>query len=116
MSPTRTWLARRYPNVEERRAYEAAMNRRYRAWHPEDVATQRRWNDRRPERMRAHKAVYWAVKAGALVRPDRCEVCGREGKPQACHWDYARQLDVLWLCRPCHRHMDTQVLKVGSDG
>lgn len=59
----------------------------------------------------AHHVVEWALDAGALVRPDGCEVCGVVPRPmrngrsaiQAHHDDYSRPLDVRWLCRPCHR-------------
>lgn len=37
---------------------------------------------------------------GRLV-PKPCEKCGAE-KVEKHHQDYARPLDVVWLCRPCH--------------
>lgn len=59
-----------------------------------------------PERARARNAVYRALKSGVLVRPDRCARCGKACKPQASHDDYARPLDVEWLCRACHARKD----------
>lgn len=55
-------------------------------------------------------AVHRAIKAGRLVRPDRCERCGedpgkaKDGRPlvQAHHEDYSRPLEVRWLCTLCH--------------
>lgn len=53
-------------------------------------------------------AVRRAVAAGELVRPSACEECGVEpgvgrGKTlKAHHEDYARPLDVRWLCASCH--------------
>lgn len=44
-----------------------------------------------------------ALKKGTLVRPGRCENCGKECKPHAHHDDYAKPLEVRWLCPPCHR-------------
>lgn len=55
----------------------------------------------------AQQMVRNAMRAGSLVRPDRCEQCGRLCKPDAAHEDYARPLYVRWLCRACHRAWDS---------
>jgi hypothetical protein len=51
----------------------------------------------------AQRAVQNAVRRGDLIRPGECERCGAEGALDAHHADYARKLDVDWLCRSCHR-------------
>lgn len=59
---------------------------------------------------RAHDIVEKAIQAGRLIRPDRCEQCGSDGRKfrdgrhpiQAHHCDYNKPLDVMWLCQPCH--------------
>ncbi len=46
-----------------------------------------------------------AERAGLLVRPAACEMCGHRAarrRPAGHHEDYARPLDVVWLCTPCH--------------
>lgn len=43
-----------------------------------------------------------AVSMGELVRPDRCENCGKIGKVQGHHEDYNLPLEVVWLCQDCH--------------
>jgi hypothetical protein len=43
-----------------------------------------------------------ALKAGTLVRPDRCVECPRTVGIQGHHEDYSKPLDVAWLCRKCH--------------
>ena len=51
-----------------------------------------------------------AVKAGRMMRPERCEDCGGQPPPfkdgrsaiQAHHDDYTKPLEVRWLCQPCH--------------
>jgi alpha-beta hydrolase superfamily lysophospholipase len=48
----------------------------------------------------ARWAVNRAIAAGRLVRQP-C-ACGNQ-KTQAHHHDYAKPLDVRWLCGPCHR-------------
>lgn len=50
----------------------------------------------------AHMAVSWAIRSGKLKRPAACEICGCAAKLHAHHEDYARPLDVRWLCVPCH--------------
>lgn len=55
-----------------------------------------------PERTRARELVQRAVKSGALIRPERCSRCNREGKITGHHPDYSKPLDVIWLCHPCH--------------
>lgn len=58
-----------------------------------------------PEKVRAHTAVCTAVRNGQLVRPRICQRCGQEKPLDGHHYlGYAKehQLDVQWLCRPCH--------------
>lgn len=55
-----------------------------------------------------------AIKRGLLVRPSSCSQCGGEGFIEGAHVDYARPLDVRWLCRPCHRTWDAAQPKGGT--
>ena len=48
-----------------------------------------------PEKYSAHKVVQRAIKSG-LLSPQPCEACRR--KAQAHHDDYAKPLNVRWLC------------------
>jgi hypothetical protein len=50
----------------------------------------------------AHKAVATAVLHGILMRRP-CEECGAEANVHAHHHDYARPLDVQWLCATHHK-------------
>lgn len=54
-----------------------------------------------PERY-ARSRVSTEVRAGRLVRPTACSSCHAGCAPQAHHEDYAKPLDVTWLCRGCH--------------
>jgi len=58
-----------------------------------------------PEKARAHHAVEYAIKRGDLARQP-CQVCG-DPKTDAHHEDYAKPLEVDWLCRKHHveRHL-----------
>jgi hypothetical protein len=53
-----------------------------------------------PEAVAARKIVRNAISRGAIVRKP-CEVCGA-GRTEAHHDDYARPLDVRWLCVEHH--------------
>lgn len=56
-----------------------------------------------PEKYAAVSAVNYAVKTGKLVKPDYCQFCSRQStRLEGHHRDYSKQLDVLWLCPPCH--------------
>jgi len=55
-----------------------------------------------PEKLAARMIVALALRAGVLVRPDVCEMCHENPKPQAHHEDYSKPVDVMWLCSKCH--------------
>lgn len=59
---------------------------------------------------KARRMIFAAVERGEIVRPSICEECdgpGREYKDgragiHAHHDDYAKPLEVRWLCGDCH--------------
>lgn len=51
---------------------------------------------------RARSAVRTAIKKGHLERASQCEQCLSSYRIEAHHEDYSKQLEVMWLCRPCH--------------
>lgn len=57
---------------------------------------------RNPEKRLAHNRVSAAIKNGALTRPEECEICSQNCKPEAHHPDYREPLNVAWLCSGCH--------------
>jgi hypothetical protein len=59
------------------------------------------WRTRNPLKAAAHTAVRYAVLGGLLKRLC-CEICGAENS-QAHHSDYAKPLDVRWLCALHHK-------------
>lgn len=121
--------------LAERRARHAAYMREYRKTHPEKRTVEglaRRYRSqtvrrrlrkatepeyarrehlrgllgRTPEAHRAQERVLRAVRSGRLHRPTICGQCAGGGPIEAAHEDYARPLDVRWLCRSCHRRWD----------
>ena len=75
---------------------------------------------RQTEQFRARMAVAAAVKRGDLVRPASCSACGRKGRIEGHHADYARALEVVWLCIRCHAslhaHSENPHMRVTIDG
>lgn len=43
-----------------------------------------------------------ALDNGILVRPNKCSNCGKACNPDGHHKDYAKPLEVEWLCGKCH--------------
>jgi len=58
------------------------------------------WRERNPNKYRAHGKVAYAIKMGDLSAKS-CEVCS-EPITEGHHDDYAKALDVRWLCAICH--------------
>lgn len=55
-----------------------------------------------PNKYRAHTMVGNAIKAGNLFK-EPCEECGSDDSLHAHHDDYAKPLNVRWLCAAHHR-------------
>ena len=64
----------------------------------------RTWIEKNPMKKRAHSILNYHVSVGNMSRPKKCVKCFKECKPDAHHVDYTKPLDVLWLCRQCHRN------------
>jgi len=105
--PWRDKTAREYHKEYNKRPHAAEENRRraneYRAKYPERIA--------------ARQAVKRAIKSFVLHWPMRCEQCGVYGKTEAHHYKgYAPEnhLEVLWLCRSCHKRAHISAPEGGS--
>jgi hypothetical protein len=82
--------------------------RRLRANNPGySTAKNRDYQKKNPQKRAAHKALEKALRLGEIIRAP-CIVCGNP-RAEGHHEDYARQLDVTWLCRTHHlaRHKET---------
>lgn len=73
------------------------------------AAAYKRWGERYPERIKAHRAVSYAVRTGRLARGP-CELAGQgcKGRIEAHHDDYSRPLEVRWACRRHHEQLDRE--------
>jgi len=87
----------------EFRAKRAAESReRYSRDRERILANHRRYRERNRDKERARTTYKAALQAGRIDRPDHCSRCQKPCVPHGHHPDYARPLDVVWLCRDCH--------------
>lgn len=74
-------------------------------------AWREKWRQDNPEKVAVHTAFHDAMRRGLLVRPNHCSKCLKRCKPDGHHHrGYATEhlLDVVWLCRPCHRQANLE--------
>ena len=87
--------AHRLENIDKVRAYDrkrgSRQTREYTA----------AYRAKYPNKYKAHNLVNNSVRAGNLV-PMPCEICGSSAV--AHHDDYAKPLNVRWLCHVHHKH------------
>jgi len=63
----------------------------------------RRYKANNPIKNGARTMVGNAIRDGKLKKPDTCEACGdNHRRIHGHHDDYAKPLEVRWLCPPCH--------------
>jgi hypothetical protein len=85
----------------------AEHDKRYERKHPEAVAARTaRMRAAHPEKYKARSDLNNAVLLGKIRKPAKCDRCGSEPESsrhiQAHHDDYAKPLEVEWLCKACH--------------
>lgn len=110
MDERRAWWSTRDPEkvrAADRERYRRDYDKRraaaeaYAKAHPEvGNAAKRRWSERNPEKRKASVTLNNAVRDGRLKK-EPCEVCGSTYRIHGHHEDYAKPLDVHWLC-PLH--------------
>lgn len=61
----------------------------------------------------ARRAIFRAVENGELLKPEVCQRCGDNHRVEGHHDDYAKPLDVLWLCTACHRRRHEELAAAG---
>ena len=84
----------RAKNIESIRAYDRARGSRQTS---EDI---RVYRNKYPIKYRAHNLVNNSIRDGKLF-PMPCEICGN--RAVAHHDDYAKPLNVRWLCQAHHK-------------
>lgn len=83
-------------------------DKRYYLKHRKEIIAKRRQKYKESaHKIRAREAVKIALYNGLIMRSKICELCGEgEEKLEAHHYDYSKQIDIIWLCKRCHRRVD----------
>lgn len=63
----------------------------------------RAYQSRKPTKKLAQAALHRALRLGLMVKLTFCEECSNTKRVEGHHDDYAKPLDVRWLCRACHK-------------
>ena len=85
---------------------QAVQKRKHYLKNAEDYKRKNKLRAQNSQKAKAAGALNYAVRVGKLTK-QTCEECGAE-KAEAHHDDYAKPLEVRWLCRSHHRqwHVD----------
>ncbi len=70
-------------------------------------ASTKRYDMLHRERSRAVSRANNALRAGKIVAPLFCEICGHEPWKHMHHKDYSKPFDVQFLCASCHKLVHT---------
>jgi hypothetical protein len=95
--------------ARDRVTYETKLKTRHAKWRAANKDKMNSYNKKykanNQSKIRAHLAIRKAIENGIIARPKACESCGNiTNRPlHGHHADYTKQLDVLWVCQPCHR-------------
>ena len=83
-------------NIEYYRAYDIKRGSR------QTEEYRKRYKKENPIKNGARTMVGNAVRDGKISKAERCEECGETCRLHGHHDDYAKPLEVRWLCAPCH--------------
>lgn len=87
------------------------VRREYRANNKDKTARNRRnYRERHAARVAAGLKLQWAIESGKKPRAIEltCETCGKQAQ-EYHHPDYSKPLDVVPLCRSCHRMLHARI-------
>ena len=88
-------MIHRNNNIEKIRAYDRARGNRHRPGYIQE------YNEKYPAKYKAKNMVNNAVRDGRLSK-EPCSECGTTERIHAHHDDYAKPLNVRWLCAAHH--------------
>lgn len=76
------------------------------------------WGQANPENKRAIEIYNSALRKGIIKREERCEECGiiPDHTLHGHHIDYSKPLEVVNLCRSCHRLLHNAIKRLDKTG
>ena len=78
------------------------------------IRSKTKYIEENPIKRAAHILVGNAVRDGRLIKGD-CESCGTNKDIHGHHCDYAKPLEVMWLCAQCHRDWHKENEAINGD-
>jgi hypothetical protein len=104
----KTYDAYRYQNNPKRKA-AAEKYRKTESGKAAARRSQEKWLLKNSEKRACHVILGNAVRDGRVFKPDKCEACGAtDCRIDGHHDDYAKPLEVKWVCRSCHMEIHRQ--------
>tara|TARA_R110001606_G_C14904186_1_gene594414 strand:- start:40 stop:468 length:429 start_codon:yes stop_codon:yes gene_type:complete len=94
-------IANRLSKIEHYREYDRGRGNR------QGYNYIKEYRAKYPNKYKAHSIVNYAIKAKKLFK-EPCEVCGVDEGIHAHHDDYAKPLNVRWLCPAHHKEWHTK--------
>ena len=71
----------------------------------------KKWNKENPEKIKAQRLAQ-KIK---IPKNQLCEICGSKENLDKHHEDYSKPLEVMFLCRKCHKRLHRKI-KFWRDG
>jgi hypothetical protein len=72
------------------------------------------WRKQHPDAYRAQNAVNNAIRDKKLIKQP-CELCGTTEHVHGHHKDYAKPLEITWLCAKCHHRVHAIFPELGGN-
>jgi hypothetical protein len=99
-------IRKRQNELHKTSEYREKNRERQRKWYKRNSGKIKKyinkWVSENRHKVRAHYAISDAIRRGKMIRPNQCEQCKIECKPDGHHEDYNKPLEVKWLCKICH--------------
>ena len=81
------------------------------------IAQYKRRKEKRIElspKVKAWSKLHYALRAGKIIKPGLCSICGNTENIQGHHEDYNKPFEVIWVCQKCHAGLDKKSQKDGE--
>ena len=100
---------------EENRDYLKEYEKKYREENRDYIKEYSKiYSKYNSEKIKAHNIIKYAIQTGKIIKPTICEHCKKEFPIKDIdghHPDYSKPLEVIWLCKSCHKilHVNLRV-------
>jgi len=75
-----------------------------------------KWSENNQIKRAASYIVNNAVRDNKIIKPDSCFSCSRKNvRLEGHHVDYAKPLEVMWMCSKCHREWHKHNKPINGD-